>query len=842
MDKSTQTIPKPILGKNLEMDYQEETNTSSGSVVFIDGDGRSFNKYYELLPEKNIIPRFLKSKESIPSPLKFQEQSQYYNEVEKWYESFAVNDENPFLLSVPIDFNFKRPANPHIPSPQEKINGTKQNRISKTTFSVSQTPLYPSNYLFMVDGIITGNLSNEGNFPFLGPSKQLIPRHFHFTTNSPWNGQLIPQRPNPYFYSSYHDYQRATQKWIQLISKKRKIPIHSHQIKEICDKNNIKGLEIQKSNPTVLTTVPQTTNRLSNNKENLFMPYRQLNIKMDKDKLRNILDNLKQSYLTENKIKQENHNPYSSHLTFCNKIYNEMSENGVTISPVELRKASGIYHSIHQFSIFNNHPRSRISSFSSSSTLDLKIISDFLSMPSFHTSIGYRYSLYQNFIQLFEDANEHPQALEICNSILADFRVFCRIFRLFMEFSKTVAYIPIRLLSYQVPNSFTELNHLLILYSFILHINQFFNQSNSFFVTKLSEVETQLSNVIQQQAKAFYNIFYEQQEEVTEFHFDLLLLLFSFNSKEILQNFEPSFFVVFSKLSTKFQPKLVFSRFLFELLNFPNATFLLFETLTSLENYPGHFLPFASDSFLHFLSILTLVKVPWATSSVFPQWPFLIIQSAINCYNASTNCEYLTFSLYVCGYLKRCLKSHPHLSLLSNFTGILFSAFFAVDDLDHQTILIRSISKLIWHPDSAQVLLNESVAKQIVSFLNSKHQNLSVMTIRLFSKAISSFPIYLDSIVHSKTLLSEYGNALSSIQWPATLEILKLIIKFFRKKLSNPDNSNLATLLKASNVKIRSMLLSVNDECPTRYFYIFKDFDNLLQSKGQIKNILYSLR
>ena len=196
--------------------------------VFIDGKGETVS--FDMSKTATSINKF---QIQFPLPDKEKNYDEYQNTTRKWYSSYKEDQEQAFL-PVPMGFQYKKPSPPHIPTPLEKIKGTLDNRLAIKSFSITETPLYPQNYMQMFNSIVHEEIPIDEYLVQKGPKNQKIPVKNHFGEYKPWDAQLIPMKPNPHLFKTYEDYETAMKNWILTIYKTCDvIPMSPEQMQSI---------------------------------------------------------------------------------------------------------------------------------------------------------------------------------------------------------------------------------------------------------------------------------------------------------------------------------------------------------------------------------------------------------------------------------------------------------------------------------------------------------------------------------------------------------------------------------------------------------------------------------
>ena len=196
--------------------------------IFIDGSGETvaFDMSKTAASVDKMQCRF-------PLPENEKTYDDYQNTIRKWFSAFK-NAENQAFLPVPMGFQFRRPSPPHIPTPLEKTKGTLDYRLACKSFSVTETPLYPQNYMQMFNSIVHEDLPRDEYLLQNGPKNQKIPVKNHFSEYKPWDAQLIPMKPHPNLFKTYEDYEIAMKNWMLTISKTCDIiPMSPEQMQSI---------------------------------------------------------------------------------------------------------------------------------------------------------------------------------------------------------------------------------------------------------------------------------------------------------------------------------------------------------------------------------------------------------------------------------------------------------------------------------------------------------------------------------------------------------------------------------------------------------------------------------
>lgn len=205
---------------------------SPGSPVFVAPDGTFLDVFQNPVPGSLSLSQF-------PLPTDFDSYNKFRSAALEWQK--AVDSEvQGLLLPVPLGFEFEYPGAPHVPTPQEKVPMSIQNRMASKAFSVSATPLYPENYLTLAKYVVRGDTDEFENFPVPGPRGQKIPFDCHFRKDLPWGARLRRVKPTPEMYENYDEYADAMKNWYLETVEDDIVPMHAEDFASMLnvDKQN----------------------------------------------------------------------------------------------------------------------------------------------------------------------------------------------------------------------------------------------------------------------------------------------------------------------------------------------------------------------------------------------------------------------------------------------------------------------------------------------------------------------------------------------------------------------------------------------------------------------------
>ncbi|OHT08625.1 hypothetical protein TRFO_22812 [Tritrichomonas foetus] len=869
------------LGAEYSFSFPEEVPTPSiddDTLVFVNGEGKPLSRFYN----KQNDSLFSKFIQRFPSPSDYEDKSTYFHDVRCWYESFYL--ENPYLLPVPIGMFYRRPTKPHVMSSLEKVPGTYQNRIASKSFSISSTPLYPENYIVMIDAILNGGINNDGNFPIPGPHNKIIPKKNHYSIELPWNGQLIPQMPVPKLYKSYNDYLTAMKRWCRDISISKTVPMHSEELEKVIgvqlqpktyessdsdiqiEENKEIELNVQKAERNHLKSISHENYNIINNRKfshgsdislinknscvNLH-DYKDIPFENESELNKKSLYGIQHIYeatFQMNLIKElPIHLSFPNDLEPCNTIYHSFSDFGVTEQMKEQAEAAGVFYSF-DIDVFE---------WKGLGHLHVKFIKDLLELDEFRKSVGYRYSLFKSFCKLINDQENDL----LCDVLFADLNTLHKIFLLFSEFTDKITYVPELLpIDEKDPNAaiLQTIQHIFMFHC-IYHQMAIFLSNNQFFVDRYATLSENLNYFLELHGPLFCQIFNEccidnsginnddiinndyllnGQSKISELHLNLLLLVFASRSPKLpvfMTYFNPSIFVILSRISVN-NPN-IFPKFSTQLLWNSNTAILLFDHLASLRINPRNYLLNTSHQFFNFLTILTTVRVYETSPANDIRWPLFILPNIFMCYNSDNNEDLLNFSLAICDFMKKRLKQYPNMNswdeYLDQLESVIFSTFSVIKIESHKIYLIKSLKKLVWHHSSEYVLKVDAFIKQLVTMLVCGDNDVSICTIRLFTTVITNHQFFLSNIISSPIQLQMVGGALEARSWPKILEIFKMIMKYIS---NNNDQFYMLQLLAAAKIKINILLSVAENTCPFKYIHILNKFKAFLDDKPNLKN------
>jgi hypothetical protein len=156
----------------------------------------------------------------VPIPHHYSSLQEYTEALREWFTrtskffGFA-------RLPNPISGVFHLPELPKIFTTKEKADPGKFR-----TFSATQWPLLPENYLDMLDHVFNRKpIIPTQPFNDQVPKRELICYKHHITDQPQWPAQLITPEPLPLLYDSYDDYKQAYDQWAGLSYHTLDIPI-----------------------------------------------------------------------------------------------------------------------------------------------------------------------------------------------------------------------------------------------------------------------------------------------------------------------------------------------------------------------------------------------------------------------------------------------------------------------------------------------------------------------------------------------------------------------------------------------------------------------------------------
>jgi len=205
-------------------------------LLYLSKEGVLYGKNYSVSNDK--IPDSLLKRGKFPHPSKYNSYSEFYKSANKWFRENNI-EEYYILLPIPVTLSFRYISPPHIPTPQEKIRGSNADRIAAKMFDVKNTPLYPINYMSLLDYVIEGGQINKNScFPEPGPRGQTIHYHKHLFIKPFWSNQLIPSKPRPQLFNNFREYALSLKRWKESSSKMViSIPHPSEMEKSLCISN-----------------------------------------------------------------------------------------------------------------------------------------------------------------------------------------------------------------------------------------------------------------------------------------------------------------------------------------------------------------------------------------------------------------------------------------------------------------------------------------------------------------------------------------------------------------------------------------------------------------------------
>lgn len=186
-----------------------------------------YNQHYVKLKEFDSFPK-------MPNPDDFDNLAEYQLSIGEWEQAVAQFS-SKIALPQTISHSLPRPTRPEIIPQADREDPVTRAKL-KRTFNPFTSPAQPANQMAVETILHNGTPYNpDDNLPYAGLNEKPVPIHAYIESKNAWATELIPQRPDPFLYEYFDDYEDASLRWASLVQTLEIIPPAPSELGELSD-------------------------------------------------------------------------------------------------------------------------------------------------------------------------------------------------------------------------------------------------------------------------------------------------------------------------------------------------------------------------------------------------------------------------------------------------------------------------------------------------------------------------------------------------------------------------------------------------------------------------------
>jgi len=855
----TRTFPTTV-DMNYSIDFTindiEETRGDFNDFVQIDQKGNFYDNHYQRIPDPGLFESS-SLMHHLPDPSDYIKEETYKNAVDLWYKKFREFLKK-VVFPVPMGSFFSFPSMPHVPSTQEKVPGSLQNRMAAKAFSVRMTPLYPSNFLEMITSILNGEFVVDSYFHCPGPRGQTILRSNHMSEVTPWHGQFVPLKPRPKIFKDYNDFNLAFMRWYQLIVQNNTIPLHPRDFKDILhveyqhfrdSKRRNLSLEasdyflnsnsvfsLDDSNPPSILSFTQIP-EIKDFQEPFLL---QIKLKGQAPKSERFLQKAvvgfesiyKETFLIDSKSMKPKTIAFVS-LPPCSMIYNEWSNYGVSYPNVY----KGIPLGISLVSTSSNTHFLPISSF--------KELFYYLDLP-FHPVI--RFHIYNCIYEAFRVKQSRFREV-----LVSDLTTLYEIHKVFSEYSSNFKETP-PMFSFPISDSILNtMQSIFLSYSLMQDFFMFFQELNNgmpetidYFRNRIALIRESIIAFIREKREIIGDVLSSYLKENPYAVSVIMYLVLECDIPEVttfLYDLDPPPILILSRIS-RIDTKgfdFIKRRVLFSI----RASISVILQLSNVNYDPSSILRKSTHSFVDFLSNIMVVRFPKGSLTNDINWGLLFVTTIVSSHSFPDQIYYdyvYSISVYIQNRMAADRTNPTWKDFIPQFESILLAAVSAMSNDASKLILLKAFRRLLWHPSSTQFLQHlQAVLPLIIDIISSENKELSISGIKTLRIIVINHQHFLQSLRSNHAIFVRLTTQICTIDPEKILEIIKMVNILLLMPWINKEMIHFKSFLEEIRFRLPVALLTARRaNIPKKKFYTQK-LVQLLEEKPSYAQILHEV-
>ena len=780
-----------------------------GPPVFVAPDGTFLDAFQAPVPGAPTLKQF-------PSPDDFDSYDQYRTAVLEWKKA-ADSEVHGLLLPVPFGFEFEYPGEPHVPTPQEKTPRTIQNRMAAKAFSVSQTPLYPDNYMSLLKYVIEGDTREVGEFMMPGPRGQKIPFDCHFRGELPWGARLRRMKPIPEMYENYQEYVDAMKNWYRESADHDVVPMHADDFESMLNVERQSEGEIS----TEIEVMPAVK----------LATFTSARMTSDR-KMAGTLDLLYDELRLAKKTRQNMNVPlsFSPKCAQCKQVFDEWTQFGPTKPKKDKDTMFGMsWNSLFPCRMPNVNNRGLVSKI-----LDL------------HDVKYHKWPYYQFLRAVFNNTRN-----DVKDCILSDLTMMYKCYRIFGEFNDCI-YRDIEFFDLECFGELFEDSSGIVVtfHNIVMGLFMSVQMANVYAEDEEGRVCFERnSKLLHEMATGFIepnkNFLAQMYEHMEVAHMKCLLeLLYVFLAIELdigaeafLSCFSESVFMVLLRVSE--QAPDVFDVFAARVVLSKRVCSILFRQLSVLTLSPMRLLVPNGDRMVRLLTNLVngvISSVDSCKSQFDVSWVLVFVTGIVNIFVTDSSIE-----------LRRILIAIFDFCRFADFKGrlpqlesVIFSAFSIKHDDDILLCLLQCLKVVIPNKESGNFLLQiRGMGDMLAKYVASANVEISCKAVKVIREILVYHPTVMSTLFAvDQDGVCAISEAFLRRKWRVNLEIFKLIAKDMNLHSSLREVAPLDTFLRQIGFRYSPALANAKDLVDNRHRHVVDQFEQLLTRRSNVLSFL----